>query len=109
MAQIRMCNRDGKVFGTSQEGWSEWNGKIHSRYEDGTPRESSEHFDFCPECTATMVNTAPAVKVERKMLTSQEKAVDAKAKGYDPDYVAWLERQNGIDHSEPIQGTIDDE
>lgn len=99
MAQIRMCNRDGRMFGTSEEGWSEWRGTIHGRYDDGTIRDVAEQFDFCPECTLTMTTIRP--KAEVKMLTAAE---NAQERGYDPDYVKWLERQT----SEPIQAELED-
>lgn len=100
MAQIRICNRDRKVFGTDEVGWSEWSGQVHNKYEDGTPNNVADKFDFCPPCTYIMTHGKPLE--EAKMLT---KAETAASKGYDPDYVKWLEDQA----ERPIQGVLDDD
>lgn len=102
MSAIKHCDRHNGDFSVREEGWSDGRFTVHNRYGDGTPNDVTETLDFCAACTQIMRNVPGAIDpLTVKTHTAIE---NAKEKGYDPDYVKWLEDQA----KKPLTGSFHD-
>src|SRR5215469_10549672 len=77
-------------------------------YEAKQNGERPKRYDMCGPCQANLTERGDPVQNFFKDIVSTRKAVtgrkttakvtpeEAQERGYDPDYVKWLEKQNGI-------------
>lgn len=101
MSSVRMCDRQvaadcWQIFSENADGWSVFQGTIMKRDpETGRQRQLVDSMDACPACTGP-VRFPERPQLALQAPTTKPKAKAPKAGQANPDHIAQLERELGI-------------
>lgn len=91
VSEVLWCDRGNHLFSanTEHKTWTE-----KQSYQEVQDGKTPQRTDVCKDCMAGGTGTDV---VKELMAPRPRTAADvAAAKGYDPEYVEWLEKQNGV-------------
>lgn len=91
MSEVLWCDRGNHLFNanTEHKTWTE-----KQSYQDVQEGKAAERTDVCKQ----HLNGGNGVDAVQELMAPRPRtaAMVAAAKGYDPEYVKWLEKQTGV-------------